>query len=476
MTSATPLPPADALTGSDRVLPVAIIGGGISGLALAAWLAQEGIEAVVIEKGARPGGVIGSVEKDGFIFERGPNTILERTETLEALLRLAGIAVEAQRSPLRGQKRYVWHGGRLHEVPAGPGSLLATKLLSTGAKLRLLREPWIAPVERDEPLKDFVIRRLGSEVYERLFLPMVQGIWAGDPALMSTEASFPLLKELERGSGSLIRGFIRKMREGGRKLSPSMVSFAGGLEKLPRALAAGMGGRYWSNAEVRELTPRRDSGNFQIIVEREGLTKELEANCVFVCTGAHPAAQLIESMEPALAARFRQIHYSPLASVGLGLRADSVRIPPGFGFLSARDQGLRVLGAIFNSNFLQGRAPAGCLTLTAMLGGDLDPRAAELDDAALINIVRNDLGRALGWNGRYEAIHIERWRGAIPRYALDHSELVNAVRETEARSPELRFLANWHGGTSIGDRIELAGAAARSLAAARRKEPSAARP
>ena len=446
--------------------PVAVLGGGISGLALAAWLNRSGVEAVVLEKSDRPGGVIASERVDGFAFERGPNTVLDRCASLDESIEWAGLGADVRRVALKGQARYIWHGGRLHRVPSGPGSLLTTRLFSLGGKLRLLREPWVAPLAGDETIESFAIRRFGREVYERAVAPMVAGVGAGDPSRLSVAASFPALKEMERETGSVLRGFIRRMKAARRsdeRRSTSMVSFVGGLESLPLALANRLGDSLHLDFDVRAIRP--DGAGFAVEGMQSGEPTRVFAERVVLCAEADVVAGWIADLEPAAAARLAAVDYCPLVQIGLGVERDSLRLPEGFGFLSALGSDLRAIGAIFVSNIFPDRAPEGCATLSVMLGGDLDPEAAEFDDATLIETMRRDLKRALQWNGRFRALYVARWPRAIPQYRVNHAELVRSIDEVETRRPGLRFFGNWRDAAAIGERIERARRLAERIAA-----------
>jgi len=256
-TTSLPSQPASSVSKRKRV-PFLIVGGGISGLSLGFWMNKFGVSAHVIDKKARTGGVIKSAVCGDFRFERGPNTILDKSEAFNELLSGLDLDSKAIRVPLKSQGRYIWHAGRMNPVPMGPGSLISTKLFSLKGKLRVLMEPWIASNQNDETLKDFIERRLGQEIYERAFLPMVQGIGAGDPSEISATAAFPLLKDLERDYGNLVFGFMKKMKadrkETGAKRKPTnLVSFPEGLVELPNTLASNLGDRFHLEHNLSKL-------------------------------------------------------------------------------------------------------------------------------------------------------------------------------------------------------------------------------
>jgi len=209
-------------------------------------------------------------------------------------------------------------------------------------------------------------------------------------------------------------------------------------------------------AEVTSITPHEMGQGFQFEIQGARESRSLSADRLALCGDASSVAGWIENFEPSIARRLRSVHYSPLITVGLGIESHDLKLPHGFGFLAARDQGLRLLGAIFISNFIPDRAPEGCCALTAMLGGDLDPDIMALSDTALIDILKNDLRKALGWNGDYRTINIERWPRAIPQYGMDYFDLLREIEASEQRHPGLHYFGNWRSGVSINDRIDQA--------------------
>lgn len=435
-------------------LDLAVLGGGISGLALAAWATEAGLNVAVFDRSDRPGGVMDSARSGPFLFEVGPNTVLDRDPSFDALLQWAGLDGRALRVPMRGMARYIWHGGRLHAVPGSPISAITTGLFSWGGKLRVLREPWIPPVKDDESLEAFAVRRLGREAFERALVPMVSGISGGDPAQMSTEYSFPLMKALEREGGGLFRGMLARRKQPGAppRRPLHMISFPEGLGELPRALATRLGDRYHAGRPIEAVTPSPNGRGFEI---RSG-AEQWTSREVALCAPAPAAAAWVRSWAPEAADRLDAVHYCPLAVVGLGVERGSLKLPPGFGFLTTKDSGLRALGAIFNSTFFPGRAPEGLELLTVMIGSDRDPEGASLPDDELLAQVRRDLATVLGWNGRAAETRIVRWPGAIPQYGLDHARLLRSLEAAENHFPGLHFFGNWRGGAAVGERVRLA--------------------
>ena len=170
-----------------------VVGAGISGLTAAFRLARRGFRVEVIEAASQAGGVIGTDRRDGVLYERGPNSILETSPLIPALLADLGIAGERIEVNSAASKRYVVRDGALIALPASPSALFATRLFSVGAKLKLLREPFVARAKEDieESVSEFVTRRLGRELLDYAIEPFVAGIYAGNPDELSVAAAFP---------------------------------------------------------------------------------------------------------------------------------------------------------------------------------------------------------------------------------------------------------------------------------------------
>jgi oxygen-dependent protoporphyrinogen oxidase len=440
-----------------------IIGAGISGLVVAHRLKRLGCQALLIESRATAGGVIRSLDAEGFLVERGPNSLRGTQEFLDLVeeLGLTGELIVADpRAPA-----YVYAGERLHAVPMNPLALVKTRLISNSAKLRLLREPFVkARVESgEESIASFVRRRLGDEILQRLIAPFLSGVYAGDAEELSVQACFPKLAEFEVEAGSILRGALRSMRQSRRQREKPkrslrqyrLCSFRRGLGALPQALATAIGDSLLTGARVTGVSS--NAAGFEIGVEHRNEIKTFNCPNLVVATPADAAAQLLGETAPEIAALVAGIPYASLASVPLAYRAEQLtRELDGFGFLAPRGEGLRTLGSIWNSSLFADRAPDGWIVTTNFIGGATDPEAVNLGDEELIRIVQDDLSRVLGVSGEPRQLPITRYERAIPQYNLGHAARVARI-EAELHNRQGLWLAgNYLRGVSLGDCINQA--------------------
>ncbi len=444
---------------SNRVFDVIVVGAGISGLVAAHRLKLAGRDVRVIDAGARPGGVIGSVARDGCRFERGPNSALDTTPLIGELVASLGLAGELRFASEAAEKRYVVRGGVLTALPTTPGAFLSSRLFSPSAKLALLREPFLPPAapEAEESIAAFVRRRLGAEFLDYAIDPFVAGIYAGDPEQISVRAAFPKLHALEQRWGSLIRGQIFGARERRRqketaKNSAKSFSFAGGMQVLTDALAASIGG---IALNTRATRLERDAGGvFTLWAGQQGPPPEWRARAVVLATPADRAADLVREHASDAAAALDAIAYAPVATVASAYAAASIAHPlDGFGCLVPRKERRRILGVLFSSTMFEARAPAGMALLTTFIGGQRQPELAGLAEADIAALAHAEHTALLGARDEPLFQAVTRWPRAIPQYTLGHLERVARAEAAARVLPGLFFCASWKGGVSVGDCI-----------------------
>ncbi|HEX2163008.1 MAG TPA: protoporphyrinogen oxidase, partial [Thermoanaerobaculia bacterium] len=234
-------------------LRVAVVGGGIAGLA-AAWQlrrrAEESgrpVEARLIEAERRLGGLLATERRDGFLVEAGPDSFVVRKPAAVELAREVGIGERLVGTVPERQRVWLLRRGRMVELPAGMGvvpcrlaPVFASEVLSWRGKLRLSLD-LVLPRRRragDESLAAFLRRRFGREALEAFAGPLLAGIYAADPETLSLQATFPHFAAIERHRGSLIRG----LAEAGGAGSPTSarVAPAGGMGELVEAVKRGV--------------------------------------------------------------------------------------------------------------------------------------------------------------------------------------------------------------------------------------------
>jgi len=436
--------------------PVAIIGAGITGLTAAFYLKRAGHAVTVYDAAARPGGVIQSLRRDGFLAEFGPNTILETSPLIGQLVRDAGLETHKLPTDPAAEARYVVRYRRPIEMPATPPGFFTTPLFSLRAKFAVLREPFI-PRRRDgveESIAQFVVRRLNQEFLDQAIDALVAGVYAGDPYQLSLPQAFPRLKAVEDKYGSLIKGQIlgarerKKSKEVARDRAPKF-SFDAGLQVLPDSLAAQLGGSLKLSTPVSGLT--RTANGWRVATA----AGESEFGAVVYCGTAYRLAELKIGVPQALDTRpFSEIIYPPVASVVLGFRRQDVRHPcQGFGMLIPKIEGFKILGAIFSSSLFPNRAPAGHLTLTCYVGGARYPELAALPPGQLTETVLADLRVLLGVAAPPVFTQTAVYPRAIPQYNLGYGKYRQLLNDLAAAAPGLYFAGHYRDGVSLGDSI-----------------------
>jgi oxygen-dependent protoporphyrinogen oxidase len=440
--------------------PIAIIGAGITGLTAAFYLKRKGCPVVVYEAGSRAGGVIQSLRKDGYLAEFGPNTLLETSPAITALVRDAGLQARRLDPDPGASNRYVVRYRRPIAMPESPLGFFASDLFSVRAKLALLREPFV-PRRRDgaeESIAEFVTRRLGREFLEQAIDALVAGVYAGDPARLSVPQAFPKLAEIERRYGSLILGQIlgararRKRGEVAKDRAPKF-SFDEGLQVLPDTLRKDLGDAVHFRADVARLVEAVDG--WRVEVHEAGHEVLREHSAVLYAGTAFRLAQLqVESAARLDLPAFSEIRYPPVASVVLGFRREDVAHPlDGFGMLIPRVEGFKILGTIFSSSLFPNRAPAGCVVVTSYVGGERFPDLASLPADQLYEMVQADLKVLLGVKGSPTFRHSVFYPRAIPQYNVGYGRFRDQMTQIENKAPRLFLAGHYRDGVSLSDSI-----------------------
>lgn len=445
-----------------------VAGAGISGLATAYALQKSGIGVRVVEAAARPGGVIQSVKRDGYLLECGPQSF-SGNGAISGICKDLGILEERVLADPKAA-RYVLIDGKLVAVPMGPG-LIASSFMSGGTRGAILRDIFgksEAP-EPDESVAAFIRRKFSDTLLDRLVGPFVSGIYAGDPEKLSLRAAFPILYEAEKAAGSLTRGVFRvmKQRKAARNSAPrtprekpTLQTFREGNETLIRAIAGRLADRLSCGVEVTRIEALSIAQNskavrFRVTLRGSAGDESVETERLILSVPTDTASRLLESVDEGFSPQLGSIGYSGVAVVSLGYAKADVGNPlAGFGFLVPRSSGLSILGTVWNSSLFPNRAPEGHALLTSFVGGATNPTAIRNSPEALAALVHRELAPLLAIRKEPAFSNVTIWPRAIPQYNLGHTARITAVNALRARFPGLYFSGNYMNGPAIGTCVE----------------------
>jgi oxygen-dependent protoporphyrinogen oxidase len=351
-------------------------------------------------------------------------------------------------------------------------SFLTTKLLSFKGKLALAVEPFrTRRGELTDTAQQFFERRFGAEAASVLAGAFISGVYAGDPANLSAPAAFPLFWRFEQESGGMIRGMMRyrKLRRVEREargetepVRKGLFTFREGLGQLSAGVAAKLGDRVLTGAAVRTLG--RAAGCYVVRTD----AGEFTSPRLVLAVPPAEAGKLLAGLDAELGVQLGRIPMAPVAVVHMGYPAGARQVPDGFGFLAPRGEGVRSLGVLFPSRLFEGRAPEGGDLLAGFVGGVLDPAALDLEDEALLAVVRSDLVKLIGLETAPAFVRICRYPHAIPQLTLGHTDRMTNIEARLGRLPGVALAGNYLRGVGMKDAV-ISGfeAAARIQAAGR---------
>jgi protoporphyrinogen/coproporphyrinogen III oxidase len=444
-----------------------VVGAGISGLATAFGLQKSGILTIVVDSAARPGGVIHSEKRDGYLLECGPQSF-SGSSVITSVSSDLGLLSERLLADPKAP-RYVLINGKLQLVPMGSG-MLASPLLSGGTRLALLRDMFgkSAPPEPDESVAGFARRKFSATLLDRLVGPFVSGIYAGDPEKLSLRAAFPILYEAEKNFGSVIRGALKimKARKAASCEAPrekaTLQTFQDGNESLIEALAERLGNALYCSVEVgsiQALDPASEptAPRFRATLRTPKGEEVIEAERLVLAVPTNVAGKLLRSLHADFEPAFCGIEYAGIAVVSLGYgKQDVAHALDGFGFLVPRSAGLAILGTVWNSSLFPGRAPDGQALLTSFVGGATNPGALRQSPEELTAQVHEELTPLLRIRKEPVFRNVTIWPRAIPQYGLGHATRLASIEKLRGNFPGLYIVGNFLNGPAIGTCIERA--------------------
>jgi|SRR5271157_1448097 len=468
-------PPAcHAVEFQERPIRVVIIGGGISGLSAAYYLAQGGIASTIVESRPRLGGVIQTERVEGCTIEAGPDSFLSAKPAAFDLLRDLGLADQVIGSNDQLRVTYVRKRGRLVALPDGlmmmvPTRilpLLGTPLVGLGTKLRmgleLLRAP--RPPAGDRSVAQFIEEHYGREALDYLAEPLLSGVYGGNPSELSVSSVLPRFVELANQYGSLTRGVLAERARAARARShqpapPLFRTLRGGLGQMVDAIEAAIR----PSVEVRHVRAEaveRTAAGFRIRLAGDWLPA---GRLVMACE-AHSAAPLLSGVDPRLAELLGAVPYSSSMTVAMGYDArDFARLPRGFGFLVPRKERRRLVACTWVGAKFSHRVPADKVIARCFLGGAGDAAVLDESDEAVAAMVTDELREIAQVTAPARFHRIFRWPRSMAQYTVGHPARLREMEQRAASAAGLYLAGNAYQGIGIPDCIRMGRAAAEKI-------------
>lgn len=463
-------------------LRVTIVGAGVSGLACALRLLELSrektapLELNLLDAGKKPGGTLGTVEKNGFLMEEGPDCFITEKPAALELVKKLGMEGQLVRTNPDLNQSFILKGDKLHPIPEGfyllaPSRILpfmTTPLLSPWGKLRAALEPFVKARRdpQDESVGGFVRRRLGREVLDALAQPLIGGVYNADPDDLSLNAAMPRFKEMELKYGSLLKAMAARRLHSQKQVSGAryslFVSFQKGMESFAQAMAAGIPGEsLWMDHPVESLRPT-DHGTWEVI--SSGHPREEDV----VVLAIQPAKMrsLIGPLDREWDKLLSGIPAHDSATLNLGFRRQDVGHPlNGFGFVVPAREKKLIVGCTFASRKFGGRAPDGYVLLRAFLGADAVARAKTQGEAAVVDQVLEELRPILGLQDRPVVQHLASYQTSMSYFRPGHLSQAARLEQKASEFKGLYLAGNGLKGVGIPDCIAAGQAAAEKILA-----------
>src|SRR3954470_6965171 len=442
---------------------VVVVGGGIAGLAAAYELSRNGERVTIVEAAARVGGKLQVSEVDGIAVDEGAEQLLQRVPEGVALVRDAGLGDELV-TPARSGARLVVHGS-LRPLPPGtvmgvPRSLASVRDVLGPRDVARAAADLVLParsVTDDTSVAEFVGQRLGHGVVEKLVEPLLGGVYAGRPELLSAKATLP--PQLTGARGSLLRA-VRGMTAAAQEQSAVFATVRGGLGRLPDAVVRATNASVVTRRTVRRL--ERTVDGWRVVHGPTTDEQAIDCDGVVIAVPAAPAAKLLADVAPPAAADLAAIDYASMAIVTTVWRGADV--PSGTGYLVPAIERRPVKAVTFTSA-KWGLSTGDRQVIRCSIGRHGEVADLQRDDEELVELAAAELRDRLRFRGTPVASRLSRWGGGLPQYAVGHRDRVRRIREAVAAVPGLAVCGAAYDGVGVPACIRTGLAAANDVLA-----------
>ena len=413
-----PADPVETATDSPMKKRIAILGGGITGLAAAYYLEKKSgetgaaVEIDLFEAAEEPGGKIRTARQSDLTLELGAESFLIRKPWAMELSKELGIAGQLQSTNPQKRKTYIYRDGLLRQLPEGLSGFVPAKLsalwsnpiLSWTGKLRLAAD-LVLPGrggDEDEAIASFITRRLGKQAYERMVEPLLCGIYCADGNNLSLQSTFPQLRDLERQHGSLIRGLNARTAEtstlidGKPRFASPFATFKTGMSFLIESLVGVLQSTRIQLGQPVTLI-RCLEGRWAVCCGNAFESKSYDA--LIVSLPSFAAAKILPDPFCDLKKWLNQIPHASTALINIWYASDRFNHSlDGYGFVIPSAEQKWMTAVTWTSSKHSNRAPDEVRLLRVYLGKAGNEIEQSMEDHSLVDLALDELNRTMSIN------------------------------------------------------------------------------
>lgn len=344
-----------------------IIGAGFSGLTMAYYLNLLGFTNInIYEKESSPGGLISTRKTKHGLIESAANTIIN-SELLENLLK--NISLKAQFPRKESKKRYIYKDKVFRRWPL---SFYDTTILISGLLKIYFAKSKYYP-SKNQTIEKWATKVFNKNISQYLISTGLQGIYASSAAQLSASLIV----------GKIFNSKRKKIKNKG------IISFSEGMGQLPKQLA-----NYLINKGVK--------------INYNHIYSDLKkSNIKVIATSLSQAKKLHIKINN----KFSNVPLKDVSTITLFIDQSKCLVP-GFGALYPRDQNIKSLGSLVNSNIFTGRSIDSCSETWIIENNNKNEQAVMcqvLKDRELITKKQIEL----------KDHHVTTWKNAFPLYGLE---------------------------------------------------------
>lgn len=421
-----------------------IIGSGICGLSAAHFLSKKHKDFIVLEEKSKIGGIIQSENREGFICENGPNTVLLNNFAIETLIKDVGLWKKIQFPKDSSNKnRFVFQNGKMTKIPTSIHEFIFSPLLSFFSKCRLLIEPFISKHSENTNVFDFVSNRFGKEFHDNIIEPFLTGVYAGNTKKMSAKHSLKLFWNLEQTYGSIFKGLMKRNKT--KKIKS--FNFNQGLSELTSQIAVSLKDRIELNFEVKKILKKKKG--YEIF---SSLNK-IECEEIICTVPAYSLKKIV--WDNNLAKDLELVKYNPIDVFHFGFYKKNIKSSEeGFGLLTKPSDNKSFLGILFSTEIFNFVSPSDSNLYTVLVGGERQKEFCKMEKGKLEKIILKELEKLIGHSGKIRFKNHFRWKKGIPQYNMYQESLTNSIKLFEKKNRNFHVIGNYFDGLSVSDCVE----------------------